>query len=269
MYNMNEIVGKCDILFLTIDTLRYDVAVHELTNGNTPVIKRYIGKWEKCHTPGSFTYSAHCAFFAGFLPTPSTPGKHERLFALQFEGSETTGSKTCTFDTPDIVTGFAKTGYTTACIGGVGFFKKENPLSCALPSLFQQSFWDRSFGVTDPHSSEHQIAKAIDIIQSVDDLLFLFVNFSALHQPNYFYLPGATADTIETHAAALRYLDMSLQPLFERIMKRPRDTFVIITSDHGTAYGEDGYTGHRLGHDVVWTVPYATCLIKGCTTDAI
>ena len=28
-------------------------------------------------------------------------------------------------------------------------------------------------------------------------------------------------------------------------------------SDHGTAYGEDGYWGHRLSHPVVWTVPYA------------
>ncbi len=27
--------------------------------------------------------------------------------------------------------------------------------------------------------------------------------------------------------------------------------------NHGTAYGDDGYTGHRLGHPSVWTVPYA------------
>ena len=32
---------------------------------------------------------------------------------------------------------------------------------------------------------------------------------------------------------------------------------VVICSDHGTAYGEDGYTGHRLAHPVVWDVPYA------------
>ena len=32
---------------------------------------------------------------------------------------------------------------------------------------------------------------------------------------------------------------------------------MVICSDHGTAYGEDGYTGHRLAHPVVWDVPYA------------
>ncbi len=31
----------------------------------------------------------------------------------------------------------------------------------------------------------------------------------------------------------------------------------ILCSDHGTAYGEDGFRGHRLAHPTVWTVPYA------------
>ena len=33
--------------------------------------------------------------------------------------------------------------------------------------------------------------------------------------------------------------------------------FAIVCSDHGTAYGDDGYHGHRLAHPAVWTVPYA------------
>ena len=32
---------------------------------------------------------------------------------------------------------------------------------------------------------------------------------------------------------------------------------MIVCSDHGTLYGEDGFTGHRIGHPAVWTVPYA------------
>ena len=32
--NMNEVVGKSDILFLTLDTLRYDVAESEYLDGN-------------------------------------------------------------------------------------------------------------------------------------------------------------------------------------------------------------------------------------------
>src|SRR5262249_26450413 len=86
--------------------------------------------------------------------------------------------------------------------------------------------------------------------------MFLFVNLSALHQPNYFYLPGATDDSLETHRAALHYVDRELPPLFEALARRGRG-FGILSSDHGTAYGEDGYHGHRLAHPVVWDVPYA------------
>ena len=45
--NMNEIVGHTDILFLCIDTLRYDVASAEEASGGTPVLNQY-GPWLAC-----------------------------------------------------------------------------------------------------------------------------------------------------------------------------------------------------------------------------
>src|SRR6187402_1659471 len=125
--NMHEIVGRSHILMITFDTLRYDVAYEQLQLGNTPNLARVLPEstWQKCHSPGSFTYAAHVAFFAGFLPTPAKPGRHERLFALKFAGSETTGTNTFVFDASDIVSGLANEGYRTICIGGVGFFKKQ------------------------------------------------------------------------------------------------------------------------------------------------
>ena len=42
--NMNEVVGTHDILFVCLDTLRYDVAKEEEDKNNTPVLNRY-GKW--------------------------------------------------------------------------------------------------------------------------------------------------------------------------------------------------------------------------------
>lgn len=77
-----------------------------------------------------------------------------------------------------------------------------------------------------------------------------------MHQPNHFYLPGAAADSLASHAAALEYVDRQLPPLCAALQRRG-PALCILCSDHGTAYGEDGYTGHRLGHPVVWTVPYA------------
>ena len=42
---------------------------------------------------------------------------------------------------------------------------------------------------------------------------------------------------------------------------------MVICSDHGTAYGEDGYTGHRLAHPVVWEVPYAEFILPASQHD--
>ena len=140
----------------------------------------------------------------------------------------------------------------------MGFFNKKNPLGSVLPSLFDESHWSPELGVTDPRSTENQVALAASIMQRVPKTqrLFTFINVSALHQPNRSYLPGAEADTIASHAAALEYIDRSLPPLFAAARKRAK-TLCIFCSDHGTAYGEDGFHGHRLAHPAVWNVPYA------------
>lgn len=264
MLDLNQIVGTHDILFITFDTLRYDVAQELLSQGRTPNLAAVlpISGWEKRHSPGNFTYAAHHAFFAGFLPTPIAPGIHPRLFALGFEGSTTTNNLTCVLDGSNIVSGLAAIGYHTVCIGGVGFFNKLNPLGNVFPALFAESYWSQELGVTNPNSTENQIVIAKQILAKTpaNQRLFLFINISALHQPNYFYLPGATTDTIESHAAALEYIDSQLAKLWEAL--RDRSTFCILTSDHGTTYGEDGYTGHRLSHPLVWTIPYAEFLLK-------
>jgi len=250
---MNEVVGTQDVVLVTLDALRYDVAVASAAAGRTPEFSRRF-VWEERHAPGNFTFASHMAMLAGFLPTPAGPGPHPRLFASAFSGSETTSPLTWRYDAPDLPSGLAEVGYHTACIGGVGFFNKQTALGSVIPDMFAESHWAPEFGVTCPDSLDHQVDKAAEIIARTERRLFLLLNVSALHQPNHHYLPGASGDTPETHAAALEYVDSRIGRLFAAL-RRP--TFVIICSDHGTAYGEDGHTGHRLGHQVVWTVPYA------------
>jgi Sulfatase len=266
MLNINRIIGTHDILFITLDTLRYDVAKELLTQRRLPNLAAVLPKtgWEQRHSPGNFTYAAHHAFFAGFLPTPITPGSHPRPFALGFEGSTTTTENTCVLEGANIVEGLAVRGYHTVCIGGVGFFNKLNPLGNVLPSMFAESHWSRELGVTNPDSTEKQVELARQILEQTpkNKRVFLFINISALHQPNYFYLPGAKTDNIQSHGAALEYVDSQLGKLWNALRQRS-STFCILCSDHGTTYGDDGYTGHRLSHPVVWTVPYAEFILEG------
>jgi Sulfatase len=263
MLNLNQVVGTHDIVFLTFDTLRYDVAHTLFEQGRLPNLTKLLPDgWEARHSPGSFTYAAHHAFFAGFLPTPIHQVNPPRLFALAFEGSTTIVPETCILDTSSIPEGLADKGYRTICIGGVGFFNLQNPLGRVLPNLFQEQYWSKELGVTHPNSTEHQVQLACDRLNAFppSQRIFLFINLSALHQPNYFYLPGATTDSLESHAAALEYIDRALVPLWQTCRDRA-PTFAILCSDHGTTYGEDGYTGHRIAHPLVWTVPYAEILL--------
>lgn len=260
MIDARSLIGTHDVLFVTLDTLRYDVARDALADGRTPNFRSVLppGGWEPRHSPASFTYAAHHAFFAGFLPTPLAPGQHARLFAARFAGSETTAPRTFVFEEPDLVSGLRGRGYHTVCIGGVGFFNRQSALGSVLPALFAESHWHAGLGVTDPRSTEQQVELAVGLLERLASTrrVFMFVNISAIHQPNCIFVPGAGCDTLASHAAALEYVDGHIGVLFEAFRRRG-PTLVLIMSDHGTAYGEDGYHGHRLAHPVVWTVPYA------------
>lgn len=257
-----DLVGQADIVWVVLDTLRFDVARTELAAGRTPVLAGVLppSGWEERHAPGTFTFASHQAFLAGFEPTP-LEGPHERLFALRFAGSATTGARTAVFDAPSIPAGLASVGYRTVCIGGVGFFNPQHPLGSVLPGLFSESHWSPCLSVTDPSSTEHQVSLACELLDSEPGLLFLFINISAIHQPNCSYVPGAETDSIETHAAALRYVDAALAPLLARLRRRSRPTLLLLGSDHGTAYGEGGYNGHRVAHPVVTHVPWSEVVL--------
>jgi hypothetical protein len=266
MRDMHAIVGHADVLLMTLDTLRYDVAQDCLARGETPNLAALLGPagWELRHTPGSFTYAAHHAFFAGFLPTPPGPGPHPRPFAVRFAGSESIAPGTFVFDAPDIVRGFASIGYRTICIGGVGFFAGRDPLGRVLPSLFDEAHWEPAFAVTEPGSFDAQLDRITDVLAPIPTTqrVLVFLNVSAIHQPNRIFVPGATTDDLHSHAAALRHVDARLPRLVELMRRRGR-WLAIVCSDHGTAYGEADLHGHRVAHETVWTVPYAELELAG------
>jgi hypothetical protein len=58
----------------------------------------------------------------------------------------------------------------------------------------------------------------------------------------------------DRQVAALEYLDGVLAQLLERL---PPNTWLIVTSDHGELFGEEGYFGHGpIAHEKVLEVPF-------------
>lgn len=265
--DMRNVVGKCDILFICLDALRYDVAVREEAAGRTPVLNRY-GKWEKRHAPGTFTYPSHQAMFAGFLPSPAAPKslvEREWLFYPSSVGiGRNAPAGSYVFDGPHFIGSLAADGYETICVGGVAFFNpRRSDIGKVLPAMFRKKYWRAAFGCPVKNSTTRQVDFILEKLDAypAGRRLFLYLNVSAIHYPNRHYLPGAAADSTETHAAALRYVDGELERLFEAFRRRG-ETFVIVCSDHGTNYGEDGYLYHCHAHELVTTVPYKHFMLK-------
>jgi hypothetical protein len=261
MLDMHQVVGHANVLFITLDCLRYDVAVRALAEGRTPILADLLppGGWEARDTPGTFTLPAHLAFFHGFLPTPQGPGPHRRLFALEFEGSLTTVPETYVFRGVDnIIAGFRAVGYRTFCVGGVGFFNKKNPLGNVLPGFFEESVWSPELGVAARGSTEAQVSAARNWLDRLPNpqRVLLFINISATHPPHGFYLPGRRPDSLASQKAALAYVDSKLPRLFAALRDRG-PCLCLLMADHGEARGEAGLWGHRLAHPTVTTVPYA------------
>jgi len=263
---VRDLIGRCDVALITLDSLRLDVARAALDAGETPQLAALLppSGWEARHTPGSFTYAAHHAFLSGFLPTPARPGRHPRLFAAAFAGSDSTAPETFVFGEATLPQALAARGYHTVCVGGVGFFNGQTALGRVLPGLFAEAHWSPTLGVKNPGAAARQMEVAAGALSALrrDRRAFLLLNVSATHTPTHFYVPGERRDSVATQRAALATVDAALPILLGAL--RPRgDTLLIVCSDHGTCFGDDGYWGHRAAHPAVWNVPYLETVLKG------
>lgn len=259
--DMREVVGKKDILFICLDTLRYDVAVQEEKAGTTPVLNQY-GPWEKCQAPGNFTYPSHHAMFAGFMPcrydAKNVADRELLFFPRQIGLGNKVPEGAYGFSGSTIMEGLAADGYDTWCVGGVAFFDKRSPIGKVFPGYFKKSYWNPSFACPVKESTKNQVDFLLKKISAADkeQRIFLYLNVDAIHYPNYFYTDGVSHDSLQTHAAALRYVDRELGRLFAGWKSERKEALVICCSDHGTCYGEDGCQFHGINHPCVNTVPY-------------
>lgn len=259
--DMKQVVGTQDILLICLDTLRYDAAVCEEAAGNTPVLGRY-GSWEKRQAPGNFTYPSHHAIFAGFLPCAfearNLAEREMLFFPKQIGMGKKVPEGAFGFSGSTIMEGLENVGYDTWCVGGVAFFDKRSDLGRVFPGYFQKSYWNPSFACPVKESTANQVDFLLRKIALAEPekRIFLYLNVDAIHYPNYFYLDGAEYDSLESHKAALRYVDGQMGRLLDGWKEIRGGGFVICCSDHGTCYGEDGCLFHGINHPVVNTVPY-------------
>src|SRR4051812_18034726 len=166
---MNAILATHDLLWIVLDSLRYDVARDALNAGETPNLERLVSYWEERHSPATFTWAAHHAFFSGFLPTPARNPRQTRLFAARFSASGTISPRTFAFDEAYLPVALAQRGFHTLTIGGVGFFNERNAIGRVFPGLFAESHWAPELGPESPVSAERQLTLAAARIAAIPE----------------------------------------------------------------------------------------------------
>ncbi|MER6380881.1 STM4013/SEN3800 family hydrolase [Streptomyces sp. NPDC001250] len=268
MINAAEVIDtETSILFVTLDSLRYDVARAALYADQTPNLAKILpgGVWEERRTPGTFTLPAHIAFFSGFLPKLPQSVQPPRLWECRPPAFKTVDAGTFVFDAPNLLTGLAQHGYRTVCVGGVTYFSRETPLGTVLPDMFHEGHWRPEFCSPEADSTRHQVDHALTVANKYRDRpLFLFVNVSATHVPHGHYV-GRSEDSWQSQASALAYADEHLGRLIHTLTSA-RPWLVIMCADHGDAFGEDGYHGRGIAHPTVLNVPFAAMLMEPAAT---
>ena len=100
-----------------------------------------------------------------------------------------------------------------------------------------------------PHiSGVHGVFKRLDEIRAEDG------------EAAEFFTEERLRSLHERQVAALEYLDGPFEAL---LAKLPPNTWLIVTSDHGELFGEDGYFGHGpIAHEKVLEVPFVEGLVR-------
>lgn len=243
-----------NIAIITIDSLRFDVAV----KARTPNFESLGEPWHCVGAHGTYTLPSHISMFHnGYFPNNNRPeiqgpynDKKIRMFrsALETPAGMAIVHPTSS-ECPNIVRGFAEQGYRTVGVGGVDWFRLDRPQSSFWKGNYFDEFYHHlTFTSENRDAFQHQInyCKLLDL-NAKKRPLFFFLNISSTHAP-YRNGPYSVAGQID----AFEYVDSLILDLIDLL---PRPLHLIICSDHGDCFGEDELWGHGIYHSKVMEVP--------------
>jgi hypothetical protein len=96
-----------------------------------------------------------------------------------------------------------------------------------------------------------RIAGVHGVVRALDD--------DRATEPAGLFDPDQLAELKVRQVRALGYLDGVFAEMFRRL---PRNTWVVVTSDHGELFGEEGYFGHGpINHEKVLEVPFVEGMV--------
>ena len=276
--------GARNLILVVLDSLRYDSWIEA-----GPATLARLGAVERRWSYASWTAPSHYNLLMGLLPH-SSPA---RVYASEYykqdfrRYSERLGVPGIEFRTmlPSI---FLPTylkrelGYRTHAM-------------VSMPVLNRHTVINRDFDTYELMSKHNDMAAMIDGMTFDDEQpSFYLLNVGETHYPyalpdedpstwprisgvhgvvkqlddqpgpapeseQEFFDDDRLAELRRRQIRAVGYLDGVFARLFDHV---PRNTWIIVTSDHGELFGEDGYFGHGpIAHDKVFEVPFVEGMV--------
>jgi membrane-anchored protein YejM (alkaline phosphatase superfamily) len=270
-----------DFLLVTWDSCRYDAYVEAYT----PVLDRF-GPARRAWAMGTYTLPSHVAMFYGFLPhafvaEPLYNRYRQQLFRISHRHLDMMPLVTFPTGEGNIVAGLQNLGYFTVGVAAMDWFRDAAELRAGF----------REFRVTGT-GARRQNAVLSELIarQPARRPCFAFVNYGETHSPFRHEGMDAPDEEVDTRfslsrllnqpglqseswtfdraaytrqVACASYLDARTGELIELFRRRGRPTTVVVCSDHGECFGENGLYGHAFYHERVMEVPLLIFRIDG------
>ena len=201
--------------------------------------------------------------FVGFTPgvasqrAPYVNPKFGKIFKIHHRGFGTPGMSFFELNGENIIQGFKHLGYRALGTGAVGWFNPETDPGRLLTADFDRFY----FPPTIPNLQKQLQWLSAELSVSGGPS-FVFLNIGETHLPYYF--DGAPWDPKELlltkkdvagckrrQRGCLEYVDGKIAPLLEAF----KNGTIVVCSDHGDCWGEDGLWGHGFHHEKVLEVP--------------
>ena len=259
-----------DVLFLTLDSCRYDTFLASHQAGRIPHLAG-IGPLHRALAPSYFTYGSHAAFWMGFTPgvagstDPWLNPKAGKLFRMAYAGHAGHDRESSfQLQGANVIQGFHRRGYRTIGSGAVDWFNTATETGAVLAAPFDHfHFAGNTWSLPSQLAWIDQQLAATPSEQPV----FLFLNVGETHVP--YWHEGApwprwpspcvpfggsdcsARESRRRQQLCLDWLDGQLAPLLERFV----DATILACADHGDCWGEDGLWEHGISHPATLTVP--------------
>jgi Flp pilus assembly protein TadD len=232
------------VLLVTIDTLRADrLGCYGDAEARTPVVDRLAGQgvlFERAFTPAPITLPAHASLMTGQLPPA--------------HGVRGNGGFVLPRDVPTLAEALRAAGLQTAAF--VGGFPLERRFGLGRGFDVYDDAFERAAGVHFEFAERRALA-VVDVarawLRSHPGRAFVWVHLFDPHAP---YDPPPTFRGNDPYRGEIAAADGALGLLLADWDARPEASLIVITSDHGEAFGEHGEESHSIFvYDTTLRVP--------------